>query len=295
MIDYQTLRNWSFPPVRHSYTKEDCMRYALALGIGSDPMASEQLQFVSEVGPLPLQVMPSMAVVLGFPGSWLADPRTGVNFAHIVHGEEGIELHRTFRTQGTVVAHHRVTRVVDKGPGRGALITYEKDLFDADDGSKLATVRHTTFARADGGFSRGPLDCDAADPPPQAVPEGAPDRTWEFTTMPQQALLYRLCADRNPLHASPEAAIGAGFQRPILHGLCSFGIACRAILATWCASEPARLATLSGRFSAPVTPGETLRFEMFAQNGSVSFRARTVENGRMVLDYGHASFRQVEH
>lgn len=291
MIDYQTLRNWRFEDVRHTYTADDMIRYALALGVGDDPTDPHQLQFVSECGPMPLVAIPSVAVVLGFPGSWMNDPATGIDFPRIVHGEELVLLHRTIPIAGTVVAKHEVVRVVDKGPGRGALITYDKSLFDEADGSLLATVRHTTFARGDGGFASDARGSDSPPPAPHPVPTGRPERTWEYRTLPQQALLYRLLADRNPLHASPQVASAAGFARPILHGLGSFGIACRAILSTWCAHDPARLADLSARFSAPVLPGDTLRFEMYADDDGIAFRACVAETGKIALDFGRATLR----
>ncbi|WP_342132388.1 MaoC/PaaZ C-terminal domain-containing protein [Hydrogenophaga sp. OTU3427] len=291
MIDYRTLRDWPFPVIEHTYTTDDTMRYALAIGLGDDPVDENQLQFVNDVRPgLPL-AMPTMAVVLGFPGSWMNDPATGIDFSKIVHGDELLEIHRPLPAAGTVLAHHRVVRIVDKGTGRGATITYEKELFDKSDGTKLATVRHTTFARGDGGFSREAGLTDEALTAPAPVPVSAPDRVCEIATLPQQALLYRLCADRNPLHSEPSVAIKAGFARPILHGLCTYGIAGRVMLAQWCACDPQRLKSLFVRFSAPVFPGETLRFEMHEDRGAIAFRAWSTQRSQVVLDYGRAELR----
>jgi len=155
----------------------------------------------------------------------------------------------------------------------------------------LATVRHTTFARGDGGFSASDGRTDASLPPPAKCPGGTPDKVIEIRTLAQQALLYRLCADRNPLHSEPAVAAEAGFPRPILHGLCTYGIACRAIMATWCANRPERLRSLFTRFTAPVFPGETLRIEMYADPttpGAVAFRAIALERAVTVLDAGRA-------
>ena len=288
MIDYRKLRDWQFPVIEHTYTTDDTMRYALALGLGDDPVDTNQLQFVNDVRPgLPL-AMPTMAVVLGFPGSWMNDPATGIDFSKIVHGDELLEIHRPLPAAGTVLAHHRVVRIVDKGAGRGATITYEKTLFDKSDGTKLATVHHTTFARGDGGFSLEAGLTDEALTAPAPVPARTPDSVCEIATLPQQALLYRLCADRNPLHSEPSVAVEAGFARPILHGLCSYGIACRAVLAHWGCHDPRRLKSLFVRFSAPVFPGETLRFEMHADRGAIAFRARAMQRDKVVLDYGRA-------
>lgn len=291
MINYDKLKNWQFPVIEHRYTADDCMRYALALGLGDDPLDLDQLQFVSDTSPGTPLAMPTLAVVLGFPGSWMQDPATGIDFPKVVHGEESIVLHRPLPAQGTVLARHRVVAIVDKGEGRGATVTYDKELTDKASGVLLATVRHTTFARGDGGFSAHDGRTDVSPPSPAKCPPGAPDKTVEIRTLPQQALLYRLCADRNPLHSEPAAALAAGFPRPILHGLCTYGIACRAILAAWCDSRPERLRSLFARFTAPVYPGESLRIEMYADAatpGAVSFCATALERGVTVLDAGRA-------
>lgn len=291
MIDYDKLIAWDFPVIEHRYTADDTMRYALALGLGDDPMEAAQLRFVNDTVPGTPLAMPTLAVVLGFPGSWMQDPATGIDFPRIVHGEESLVLHRPLPTAGTVVARHRVVSIVDKGEGRGATVTYDKELTDKATGSLLATVRHTTFARGDGGFSARGGRTDASPPPAPKCPAGTPDKVAEIRTLPQQALLYRLCADRNPLHSDPAVAREAGFPRPILHGLCTYGIACRAILAAWCDSRPERLRSLFARFTAPVFPGEALRFEMYAdaaRPGAVAFRAVAVERSVTVLDAGRA-------
>lgn len=290
MIDYQTLKSWVFPEVEHRYTAEDTIRYALALGIGSDPSDESQLKFVNDVAPGTPVAMPTMAVILGFPGSWMQSPDTGIDFSKIVHGEERLVIHCPLPPSGTVVARHRVVRIVDKGPSRGATITYDKDVFDKQTGQLYATVTHTTFARGDGGFSAAGGQTDKAPPPERRTPEGPADAIVDLATMPQQALLYRMSADRNPLHSTPEVARAAGFDRPILHGLCTYGMACRAVLAHWCDSDPLRLTQLFARFSSPVYPGETIRFEMYRDGDTVLFRARVRERERVVLDFGVASF-----
>jgi hypothetical protein len=219
MIDYRQLRDWKIPDIEQSYSADDCIRYALALGIGSDPIDESQLQFVDDTVPGQPLAFPTLAVVLGFPGSWMADPATGIDFRKIVHGEELLVTHRPLAPAGTIIARHRIVRIVDKGVGRGATITYDKDVFDKTTGEPLATVTHTTFARGDGGFSANDGVHDPALPAPAAVPARPPDLQIELATLPQQALMYRLCADRNPLHSQPAVARAAGFERPILHGL----------------------------------------------------------------------------
>lgn len=288
MIVYQTLKNWQFPEIEHRYTAEDSMFYALAVGLGADPVDERQLAFVNDTTPGTPLALPTMAVILGYPGSWMRDPRSGIDFTMVVHGEELVVLHKPLPAAATVVSKHRVTRVVDKGAGKGATVTYDKELFDKASGEKLATVTHTTFCRGDGGFSArdGATDPSPASPP--KVPQRDPDLVCELRTLPQQALLYRLCADRNPLHSEPAAARKAGFERPILHGLGTYGVAGHALLASLCDYDPRRLKSLFARFSAPVFPGETIRFEMYREGTGIAFRARVKERDRVVLDYGRA-------
>jgi acyl dehydratase len=291
MIDYRQLRDWQIPDTEQSYSVDDSIRYALALGIGSDPSDERQLRFVNDtVAGQPL-AFPTMAVVLGFPGSWMADPATGIDFPKIVHGEELLVMHRPLASAGTIVARHRIVRIVDKGVGRGATITYDKALFDKATGELLATVTHTTFARGDGGFSARDGVADQAMPPPTSVPTRKADTQLELATLPQQALMYRLCADRNPLHSEPAIARAAGFERPILHGLCTYGVAARAVLAECCDDDPRRLKSLFARFSAPVYPGETLLIDMFREEGAVLFQARARERDKVVLDCGLAEIQ----
>lgn len=288
MIDYRQLRDWHFPAIEHSYTADDTMRYALALGLGEDPTDERQLQFVNDTRAGTPLALPSMAVVLGYPGSWMAAPETGIDFTKIVHGEEELTLHAPLPAAGTVIARHRVVRIVDKGLGRGATITYDKEVFDKNSGVLLATVSHTTFARGDGGFATEDEPGDSPPPPPQRIPSRAADRVIELKTLPQQALLYRLSADRNPLHSDPTTARKAGFDRPILHGLCTYGLACRALLSAWCEDDPTQLTYLFARFTAPVYPGETLSFETYREANHVLFRAIVKGTERVALDYGRA-------
>lgn len=289
MIDFHRLKAWHFDDVVQRYNADDTMRYALALGLGGDPTDALQLQFVNDRPAAPL-ALPTMAVVLGFPGSWMQDPATGIDFAQIVHGEEQVVWHRPLEAAGTVRARHRVTRIVDKGPGRGATITYDKTLHDAQSDELLVTVTHTTFARGNGGFATEAVPGDAAPPPPVVVPARKPDQVVDIPTLPQQALLYRQCGDRNPLHSDPATARAAGFDRPILHGLCTWGMAAHALLAHCAGSDPTRLHSLYARFSAPVFPGETLRLEVFRAGNEARFRVRVPARDKVVIDHGHAIF-----
>ena len=288
MIDYHTLKGWSFPTIEHTYTADDSMFYALAVGLGADPMDERQLAFVNDTAPgMPL-VLPTMAVILGYPGPWMRDSRTGIDFGRVVHGEESIVLLNPLKASGTIVSRHRVTHVVDKGAGKGAIVIYDKELLDKATGEKLASVTQTTFCRGDGGFSMANGLTDTSPQSPPKVPQREPDLVCELRTLPQQALLYRLCADRNPLHSEPAAARKAGFDRPILHGLSTYGVAGHALLVSCCDYDPTRLKRLFARFSAPVLPGETIRVEIYHDGAEIAFRARVKERDKVVLDYGRA-------
>lgn len=280
-IDYQKLKNWPFPDLEHRYEAKDTILYALGVGCGADPMDRTELPFVYEDG---LKALPTMAVVLGYPGFWLKDPATGVDWRKILHGEQGLVIHKPLPASGTVIGRTRVTEIVDKGPGKGALLYSDRDVLDKATGDLLATLTSTTFIRGEGGFG-GP---SGPSPAPHALPERAPDIAVDLKTLPQAALIYRLSGDDNPLHADPDVAAAAGFERPILHGLCSYAVAGRAVLKACCGNDPTRLKRFDLRFSAPVMPGETIRTEIWRDGSTVSFRARVVERDVVVLNNGRA-------
>ena len=280
-IDYEKLKAWPFPEEPRTWRWEDSALYALGVGLGHDPLDDEELRFVYEKG---MKALPTMAVVLPPPGFWLRDPETGVDWKRVVHGEESLTLHKPLPVEGRFVTKSRVEEIVDKGEGRGALIYLVREVFEAETKQPVATIRRTTFARGDGGFGgpRGPAR------EPHALPDRAPDVFCEMPTLPQQALLYRLNGDGNPLHADPDVAREAGFDRPILHGLCTFGVAGHAVVKTLCGYDPTRLKRFDVRFSAPVYPGETIRTEMWLDGPVVSFRARVAEREALVLNNGLA-------
>ena len=269
------------PAVEHSYGPKDCMLYALGLGFGQDPMNEDELPFVYENN---LKVLPTFALVQGYTPYWLRHPAAGVTWTHVVHGEQGLTLHAPVKPQGSVIGTTRILDVIDKGEGRGALILSERNIIDKASGALLATLTQTTFCRADGGFG-GPTH---AAPAPHPLPERAPDLTVDLPTRPEMALIYRLSGDVNPLHAEPEFAQAAGFPRPILHGLATFGVAGHALLKSLCGYDPARLTGMAGRFSAPVYPGETIRTEIWRDGGVVSFRARVLERDVVAINNGRA-------
>jgi len=284
-IDVNKLKAWPFQPIEHRYTARDTILYALGLGLGQDPLDREQLRFVYEDG---LQALPTLAVVLGYPGFWAKDPATGIDWVKLLHGEQSLQLHAPLPAAGAVVGTTRVTAIVDKGAGKGALMVSERDIRDAASGQLLAVSRSVSFMRGDGGFAAGGQRSDDAPPPRAATPDAPPDHVCELTTRPEAALIYRLSGDYNPVHVDPAVAQAAGFQRPILHGLCSFGVSGVALLKTLCGWNPARLKEIGCRFSAPVYPGETLRVEMWQRGEAVQFRTRVVERDLVVLSHGSA-------
>lgn len=282
-IHYESLMNYPVPERRHAFRWQDTALYALSLGAGQDPMEEGELRFVTE-GPA-MRALPSMAVILGYPGFWQRDPRTGIDAVRLVHGEQSLELHAALPVEGEVIGRSRVAGVVDRGEGKGALLYVEREIVDAASGARLATVRQTNVLRGDGGFGgpSGPVR------KPAPEPEGAPTIVLDLPTRPEMALLYRLNGDHNPLHSDPATAAKAGFPRPILHGLATFGVVGRALLHAVCGGDPARFGRMDCRFSAPVFPGETIRTEIWPEAGGAAFRARVVE--RDVVVVGNGAFR----
>lgn len=288
-IDYDTLKAWPFPDLEQTYTARDSILYALGVGLGMDPLDRDQLRFLYEEG---LQALPTMAVVLAYPGFWLKDPGTGVDWVKVLHGEQGIRIHKPLPAAGTVFGNGGVEEIIDKGEGKGALILQTRKVYDRASGDHLATLTSTTFARGDGGFSGpGGQAHRPQAPAPHPLPDRAPDMVCDLPTLKQAALVYRLSGDYNPLHADPDVAIAAGFKAPILHGLATLGVAGHALLKTVCGYDPTRFKALQLRFSAPVYPGETIRTEMWrdgseAEGEVISFRARVVERDLVVLNNG---------
>ncbi|HLQ94409.1 MAG TPA: MaoC/PaaZ C-terminal domain-containing protein [Xanthobacteraceae bacterium] len=283
-IDYDKLLALKIPDVEHTYAPKDCMLYALGVGLGLDPLDEDQLAFVYEKN---LKALPTMAVVLGYPGFWAKELDTGIDWVKLVAGEYALELHQPLATHGTLVGRTRVVEIVDKGAGKGAIVYSERVVSDKATGARIAAILQTTFCRGDGGFGGPPRE----QRPVHALPERAPDLVCDLPTRPEMALIYRLSADPNPLHADPAVAKAAGFPRPILHGLGTFGVAGHAILKTQCGYDPARLAAIAGRFSAPIFPGETIRTEMWRDSSTVSFRAKVLERDVVAINNGRAELR----
>jgi acyl dehydratase len=283
-INYDKLLALKIPDAEMSYTERDIILYALGVGVGHDPMSRGELQFIYEPA---LKVLPTYPVVLGYPGFWARDLDTGIDWVRLVNGEQGVRMHRPIPVRGTVVGRTRILDVVDKGAGKGALIYTEREIADKASGEKLATVTQTQFCRADGGFG-GPQRPTL---PVHSIPERAPDTVCDLTTRPEQALIYRLSGDRNALHADPEVAGKAGYERPILHGAATFGVAGHAVVKAVCDDDPARIVSIACRFSAPVVPGETIRTEIWRDGNIVSFRSRIVGRDAIAVNNGRAELK----
>lgn len=290
-IDYHRLKQRAFAPVRQQYRERDTMLYALSLGLGADPLNAAALPFVYEGAHGGLRALPTLAVVLGYPGFWAREPDSGIDWVRMLHGEQRMRLHRPLPASGEVIGHTRVTHLTDKGAGKGALMVVERRVETAQ-GELLATLQQVNFLRGDGGYSAqgAGQPSDTPLPPLQPAPaEREADYTDVHPIRPEAALLYRLMGDYNPLHADPAVARKAGFERPILHGLASYGMACWAALRQCAGGDPARLKALDIRFAAPVYPGETLVTEIWhaqGQPGRLHLRARVRERDLVVLSHG---------
>lgn len=284
-INYTALKNRPFDDVHHRYGAKDSMLYALGIGMGSDPQDLNQLRYVYEKE---LRAMPTMAVVLAAPGFWMRAPDTGLDWENILHVAQSLTLHRALAPCGEVVGRTVIESIVDLR-SKGALLTTRHEVFDAATLAPVATARATTLCRSDGHFGGG----DAAGPMTHPWPKGPPEVTCQLPSSGQAALIYRLSGDDNPLHADIGVAQGAGFERPMLHGLCTFGMAGHAALRMLCGYEPARLKKLTLKFSAPFYPGETLKTSFWKMApGCAAFQCHAVERDVVVINRGLVEYAE---
>ncbi len=277
---YEHLLQYKIPEVEQTLTQRDTMLYALGVGLGADPMDDKQLRFVYEKN---LAALPTMAVILAAPHAWLR--KTGTDFGtKSVHGEQTFAIHKPLPVEGVLVGVPKLASVLDKGD-KGAVIVTERKVYEKKTGDLISTLVSSGFCRGDGGFG-GPSGPSRE---PHALPDSAPQFSCDLPTLPQAALIYRLSGDYNILHSDPAHAQKVGFPRPILHGLCTFGVAGHAMLKTLCDYDPTRFKSMEARFSSPVYPGETLRTEMWKNGNVVSFRCTVpARENKVVLNNGRA-------
>ena len=268
-----------FPVVRHDYSAKDTILYALGVGVGGNPLDPGELPFVYEKS---LRIIPSQASVIAYPGPWLTEPELGINYVKVLHGEQSVMFERHLKPSGSVRGEYEVIGVDDKGPEKGAVVFFEKRIIDAHDEALICRVRSTYFLRGDGGCGSWGKSWGV----PEALPTRTPDRVIDVPTIPRLALIYRLSGDLNPVHIDPGVAAKAGFAKPILHGLSTFGIACFGIVRQLCGGNPDRMTEIFARFSRPVFPGDTIRLELLEEGDAWRFRARVVERDEIVLDRG---------
>ncbi len=284
-IDYQRLKSRQFAPIEQPVTAREAILYALGVGVGSDPDDGQSLKFVYENG---LQTLPTYGTVLAYPGVWIAESDTGIDWRQALNGEYSVQFHRLPMIRGLAIGRLAIEEIIDKGPGRGALIYTRREVSDGDTGETICVVRQTTFCRADGGFGgpSGPIK------PVREVPTTAPDLIVASDVPLQAHLIYRLSGDPNPLHVDPAVARSAGFDRPILHGGATYGFVGYALLKALCKGEPARLRQLDVRFSAPVYPGETIETSIWRLgDGRAAFRSQVRQRGAIALDNGYVEFQ----
>ena len=278
-LDYDRLMQLDIPPLEQTFTERDSIIYALGIGIGQDPLDEAQLRFVYEKN---LLTMPTMGVVVGY--MKVRDLPLGIVYEKAVHGEQGLRLHQPLPAAGTFVSKIKVTEVIDRGADKGTVIYMSRTLTNKASGELLATLTSSIFCRGDGGFG-GPA---RSTPPVHAIPERVADVVCDLPTVSWQALIYRLSGDVNPLHAEPAAAKAVGFERPILHGLATFGIVGHALVKGVCGYDPAKLVALDGRFSSPVYPGDTIRTELWRDGNTVTVRASVPARNVVVFNNGRA-------
>jgi len=279
-LNYEALQETVLTDVPVSYTEHDVMLYALGVGFGINPLDAAVLPYVSEhAGLCTLPTMASMII----PESIIAG--SGVDLGQVLHRAQSIEVFRPLPASASLLANQRVVSIADRGVGKGAEIELETELRLARDDTVVCTAGSRVIARGDGGFG-GP-------PPPvrlrHSMPNREPDLVCDLPTRPDQALLFRLSGDLNPLHADPEFARQAGFDAPILHGRCTYGIACHAILKTVCDYDFTLISGIDVRFSSPVYPGETITTEMWQDGNVISFRCKVKDRNANVLSNGRCT------
>lgn len=271
--------------LRYDYNESKAMLYALAVGMGRDPLDEQELAFVAAQQP---RTLPTLATVI----AWGArDIKTlGVDYPKVLHGEQRLTVHRPIPAAAELTVSTRTLGLYDKGADKGAVIVSQIDIRDAVDSDPICTLQVSHFARGDGGFSEG--GADSGDPPkPKLIPDREPDEVFELPTEARQPLFYRLLGDLNPLHSDPVVAARAGFDRPIMHGLCTYGICCHGVVKYLCDYQAERIHRFEVRFAAPVFAGETLSLEAWREGDEITFRVRSLARDVVVINNGYCALR----
>ncbi len=262
-----------------AYSAADTLLYALSLGFGADPLDAHQLGYVYEQAQ---QVVPTFPLVVGYPGFFMRDPRFTLGWDRLLHAEEHLVLHRQLPPAGIVRDCTHIDALVDRGADKGCFVQTRKELHSENDGLHLATLYSNLLCRDDGGGGSGGTPRPAL----ESAPASSPDRLETVTTLPQQGLLYRLSGDTNPVHVDPDAARRAGFDRPLLHGRCTLGLAVHAVMRACLAYDGAGITEIMVRFAAPFFPGETLQVSCWQTRDKIQFAAASAERGIPVLSHG---------
>jgi acyl dehydratase len=275
------LRAHSVPDVRSRWDVRDTIRYAL--GVGAALSDIDETRFVYEDG---LVALPAMALTLGTPGFWLMEPELGLDWPQILHGEQSLTLHRPLPAEGDVIGKTWIGPLSDKGAGKPALLHCIRHLYDPVTKDLIAEMEELWVLRSAGGFGgqNVPLGVGLDD-----MPDGQPDAVLTLPTARNQAALYRLTGDRNPLHVLSDVAAKGGFDRPILHGLATMGLIGRALVPMHCGGDATRLTAMKLRFTAPVYPGDEVMTEIWDTDDAFRFRATVPARSVVVVDCGSAT------
>jgi acyl dehydratase len=280
VLDVDRLLRYKIPDARDLYDPRDAILYALGTGAGLSADVDE-LDMVFERN---LKVLPTMASVLGTAGFWLMDPVVGLDWPRILQGEQSLTLHRPLDVQDELLGSTHIGEIVDNGPGKSAMFRTYRTVRDLG-GNTVAELSELWIVREAGGFGGARR---LPDPVPTHLPRSVAPFNLDLPTSRQQALIYRLSGDRNPLHIHPETAMLAGFGQPVLHGPSTLGLVARALIHQHCGGDPSRLSSISARFSEPVYPGETLRTESWHNGRNILFRAVALQRDTVVIEGGTA-------
>ena len=281
-FDHQAFASAALNNVPVSYAEADVMLYALGVGLGRDPLNGSELAYVTEHRGL--RTLPTFASMV-IPDTLVFE--SGCDTQQILHRAQSLQIFRPLPSAADMLVNQRVLSVADLGPELGAEIQLDTELRLAGDETVICHATSRIIARGDGGFGGNSL----ARSPRNRMPNRDPDLVCELPTRPDQALLFRLAGDHNPLHSDPATAVAAGFDRPILHGRCTHGIACHAVLKTVCNYDFTLITGFDVRFSSPVYPGDVITTEMWQDGNVISFRCRVRERNAVVINGGRCTLK----